>query len=474
MVLLVFESIIFGSLYIQVDQAEKEARREEQLKEVAAHIEKLGRVLWESRRTLNRYLVERNQSSWDDYRRLSDELPVTVDWLKAQPDFAEKQKVLLLQIEKKLNQCLNWLIKSKTKIDAMSPGQSIEFLNNPDNSIISVYQTLINDIIALGKLTDRELAQGPKEQQRLREGNRLILSAGVIANIILAIALAILFTRSITDRLKLMVQNTVRLKESKELLQPVGGKDEIASLDAAFHKMAADLAEAQRVKQAFVAMISHELRTPLTSVRGFLELLSMGAMGEVSKQIIDQSDRVHANVERLIKLINDLLDLEKMEAGKMQMAPELTSLSAAVERALESVSSLSQKNDVQIKVGSCDFVVFSDADRLEQVLVNLLSNAVKFSPAQGEVVVEAESLDGCVEIRVKDNGRGVPLQYKEAIFERYQQVEVMDASKKGGTGLGLPVCKLIVEQLGGSIGVDSVENEGSTFWFRLLNKEPLA
>ena len=472
LVLLVFELIIFGCLYVQVEQAEKEARREGQLKEVVAHTEKLGRVLWESRRSLNGYLTNRDQTSWDNYTRLSGELPNTVDWLKAQPDFSEQQKILVLQIEKKVNQCLTWLITSKEKIDAMTPVESIEFINNPRNSMLMVYQTLISDIIALSKLNNQQLAAAPKEQQRLRESNRSIIFAGMAVNIIFAIALAIFFTRSITDRLKLMVQNTVRLKESKELLPPVGGRDEIASLDGAFHKMAADLAEAQRVKQAFVAMISHELRTPLTSVRGFLELLSMGAMGEVSKQIVDQTDRVHANVERLIKLINDLLDLEKMEAGKMQMAPELTSLGGAVERSLESVSAVCQNNKVQIKVLHVEFTVFADADRLEQVLVNLLSNAVKFSPACSEVTVEAESFDDCVEVRVKDRGRGVPSEHQVAIFERYQQVAADDAAKKGGTGLGLPVCKLIVEQLGGSIGVDSVQNEGSTFWFRLLKKEP--
>jgi signal transduction histidine kinase len=164
--------------------------------------------------------------------------------------------------------------------------------------------------------------------------------------------------------------------------------------------------------------------------------------------------------------------LEKMEAGKMQMAPELTSLNASVERSLDSLSTLCQNNEVQIKVGNIDFTVFADADRLEQVLVNLLSNAVKFSPANSEVIVEAESFDDFIEVRVKDSGRGVPSQHKVAIFERYQQVAIADAAKKGGTGLGLPVCKLIVEQLGGSIGVDSVENGGSTFWFRLLKKEP--
>lgn len=470
--LLAFELAVFGLLYRQVEQAEKEAIHAVKLEEIAAHTEKLGRVLWESRRALNKYLIERDQGSWDAYTRLCDELPITVSWLKGQNEFTDQQKELLGQIEEKIKQCRIWLLSSKAKVEGMSPSESIQFLNNRENGILPVYQTLINDIIALGKLTDKQLEAGPETERKHREEFRRVIFAGIFINIVIALALALGFTRNITNRLRLMVENTVRLKESKALLEPVGGGDEIASLDSAFHKMAGDLAEAQRVKQAFVAMVSHELRTPLTSVRGFLELLSMGALGEVSKPIVEQSDRVHANVERLIKLINDLLDLEKMEAGKMQMAPEMISLNAAVDRSLDSVREQCKKNSVEIKVDNCDFQVFADDDRLEQVLVNLLSNAVKFSPGGSTVRVEAFGQNDFVEVRVIDRGRGVPEAHRQKIFETFQQVDIEDASKRGGTGLGLPVCKLIVEQLGGSIGVESAAEGGSTFWFRLMRNEP--
>lgn len=470
--LLSFELAIFGLLYMQVEQAENESRHALKLKEIASHTEKLGRVLWESRRALNKYLIERDQSSWDAYVRLSDELPATVDWLKAQNQFSAKENLLLAQIEDKIKQCRQWLLSSKSKVDGMSAAESIQFLNSRENGILVVYQTLINDIIALGKLTDKQLEIGPEAERQHRVEYRRVILAGIAINVVIALVLALVFIGNITNRLKLMVENTVRLKESQDLLAPVGGGDEIASLDTAFHQMAADLAEAQQVKQAFVAMISHELRTPLTSVRGFLELLSMGALGEVSKPLVAQSDRVQANVERLIKLINDLLDLEKIEAGKMQMAPEIVSLRDAVERSLQSVSEQCKVSGVEIIVHNCDYQVFADDDRLEQVVVNLLSNAVKFSPRGSEIRVEASSRENFIEVRIIDRGRGVPQEHQEKIFERYQQVDVQDGSKRGGTGLGLPVCKLIVEQLGGKIGVESVAGEGSTFWFLLLKAKP--
>jgi len=470
--LLTFELGFFGLLYSQVEQAEKESRHAEKLKDIATHTEKVGRVLWESRRSLNKYLIERDQSSWDAYIRLSDQLPPTVDWLKAQSGYSNSERSLLFQIEDKIKQCRTWLVTSKKKVDSMSASESIAYLNSPDNRILMVYQTLINDIINLGRMTDKRLEAGPQTERKLRKQSRQVIIAGIAINVVLALCLAYIFTRNITDRLKLMVENTERLRDSKQLLSPVGGIDEIASLDAAFHNMAAQLAEAQRVRQSFVAMISHELRTPLTSVRGFLELLSMGALGEVSKPIVEQSDRVHTNVERLIKLINDLLDLEKMEAGKMQMAPEITSLSEAVERSLLSVSDQCKSNGVGIKVGNCQFSVYADSDRLEQVIVNLLSNAVKFSPCGSEVDIEAVDKDDFVEVRIRDQGRGVSDEYKTRIFEHYQQINVTDGSKKGGTGLGLPVSKLIVEQMGGAIGVRSEPGDGSTFWFCLRKEAP--
>lgn len=465
--LLFIEFAIFGGLLNQIEQAENEARHQAQLKEIASNTEKLGRVLWESRRALNHYLMARDQSSWNAYTRLSEQLPQTINWLKTHADFDSAQSKLLNEIEAKLNKCLNWLAQSKTKVDQMSPSESIEFLNNPENSILMVYQTLINDIIRLGKTTDEQVKGGPQQQQRLRESNRQWIIGGLAINVIVAMVLALLFTRNITDRLKIMVENTNHLRQSKSLHPPVGGGDEISSLDAAFHKMSDELLEAQRVKQAFTAMISHELRTPLSSVRGFLELLSMGALGDVSSRITDQSERVQANVERLIKLINDLLDLEKMEAGKMKMAPEAVSLEAAVQRSLSSVEFLCETYKVKVEISNLNFTVFADENRLEQVLVNLLSNAIKFSPANEIVSVTARKEGQWVEIQVEDGGRGVPDEHKNSIFESYKQIEISDGTTRGGTGLGLPICKLIVEQLGGSIGVKNAAQQGSIFWFRL-------
>jgi signal transduction histidine kinase len=134
---------------------------------------------------------------------------------------------------------------------------------------------------------------------------------------------------------------------------------------------------------------------------------------------------------------------------------------------MESLSAFGHQYGITVEVPQVSAMIYADADRIVQVVVNLLSNAVKFSPPGGVVTIEVEPRDGCVEFRVTDRGRGVPEADRRAIFERFRQVETSDAREKGGTGLGLAICKSIVDQHGGTIGVESEEGSGSTFWFRV-------
>jgi PAS domain S-box-containing protein len=230
--------------------------------------------------------------------------------------------------------------------------------------------------------------------------------------------------------------------------------------------------EVERLKKEFVAVVSHELRTPLTSIRGSLSLLAGGMLGELpdeAREVVAIADR---NTVRLIHLINDILDLERLEAGRMPMTVAAHAFDATCERALESVRAIADHQGVGIDAPRAHVQVMADGERLVQVLVNLLSNAVKFSPRGGRVTVSAQEQGGWVEVRVQDRGRGIPASHRDAIFQRFQQVESSDVREKGGTGLGLPICKAIVEQLGGTMGVTSEVGQGSTFWFRLPSGRP--
>jgi PAS domain S-box-containing protein len=226
--------------------------------------------------------------------------------------------------------------------------------------------------------------------------------------------------------------------------------------------------EVERMKKEFVSTVSHELRTPLTSIRGSLTLLAVGAMGPLpdqAKKVVTIAER---NTIRLIGLINDILDIEKLEAGKLDMEITDVALSSVFERSEQAVNTFAANNGITLDIQPGPFMVHADGDRLVQVLVNLISNAVKFSPKGAAVTVTSEEIPGgLIEVHVTDRGRGIPESFRNRLFQRFQQVEASDAKKKGGTGLGLAICKGIVEQHGGTIGVESEEGKGSTFWFRI-------
>jgi PAS domain S-box-containing protein len=225
--------------------------------------------------------------------------------------------------------------------------------------------------------------------------------------------------------------------------------------------------EIEKLKQEFIAMISHDLRTPLTSIGGTLTLIQEGIYGDITeggtKRVID----AQRNVERLINLVSDLLDLEKLEAGKLTMEMEPCDVHEIIESSVGSVKSYAEQKGVSLHVESPGAPISADSDRLVQVLVNLISNAVKFSPVGGNVYVSSAASNGHVSMFVKDQGRGIPKEFQESIFEKFQQVAVSDGKRSMGSGLGLAICKAIVESHNGEIGVESDGATGSTFWIKL-------
>jgi signal transduction histidine kinase len=213
--------------------------------------------------------------------------------------------------------------------------------------------------------------------------------------------------------------------------------------------------------------VSHELRTPLTSIRGSLSLLASGMLGELPGEAREAVEIADRNALRLIGLINDILDLERSESGKLEMQMGEVSLQDVLQRSVDAVRGVAEKHGVSLEIRGAAARAWGDADRLVQVVVNLLGNAVKFSSSGQSVTLEAERKPPFVEVRVIDRGRGVPRQMQDAVFERFKQVEASDARDKGGTGLGLAICKTIVERHGGTIGLSSEEGRGSTFFFRI-------
>lgn len=213
--------------------------------------------------------------------------------------------------------------------------------------------------------------------------------------------------------------------------------------------------ELDSVKDEFISTVSHELRTPLTSIRGALGLLSAGLMGKVDDKAANLLRIASTNTDRLVRLINDILDLERMNSGAAPLQPRACSMRELVLQSVDTMSSMAENARVRLEPptepGDLPFIVEADPDRIQQVLTNLFSNAIKFSPPGSTVRITLECRPGELTIRIVDQGRGVPESKLESIFERFQQVDPGDSRKKGGTGLGLAICRSIIQQHGGQI-----------------------
>jgi len=253
-----------------------------------------------------------------------------------------------------------------------------------------------------------------------------------------------------------------------------------------------DITERKRLENEFISLVSHELRTPLTSLMGALDLLTAGKLGTLTEQGHKVLKIATTNTQRLIRLINDILDLERMKSGKITMQMTRCNAATLLTQATEAMQALADQSHITLITNPAEVELWADPDRLLQTLTNLLSNAIKFSEAGSTIWLNAElfqdaenrgqgseliqnskfkiqnsELPHALLLTVKDQGRGIPSDKLQTIFERFQQVDASDSRKKGGTGLGLAICRNIVEQHDGQIWVESTLGEGSTFFVQI-------
>jgi PAS domain S-box-containing protein len=225
-----------------------------------------------------------------------------------------------------------------------------------------------------------------------------------------------------------------------------------------------------RMKGEFVSVVSHELRTPLTSIMGALSLLNTNAVGELPPRARGMISIGLQNADRLLRLINDILDVEKIESGKMEYNFAPIGVRQLIEEAVQANKAFLDQFGLSAMIefdGEDDPMICGDEDRLVQVLTNLISNAAKYSPEHGTIRVGAVCRDGMTRLWVKDEGPGVPENFKDRIFQKFSQADASDTRRKGGTGLGLSIAKAIVEQHRGMVGYESERGRGTTFYFDL-------
>ncbi len=312
----------------------------------------------------------------------------------------------------------------------------------------------------------------------------IIIGVGILG-LLIAIIVSFVINGKITKPLDELKKGAEAIgKGNYDFRVKINTNDEFEELASAFNKMADEirksheklkkqaeeleksyneLKELDRLKSDIVAIVSHELRTPLTSIKGYVELVLDGTMGAITETQRKCLEIANENIDRLKRLIDNMLDLSKIEHGELEMNTKPTNLKDIVENAVNTLKPLADEKNINIIYKINDIIINCDKDRITQVLTNLIENAIKFSPINEKVVIEAFKEGNSVHIKVIDNGPGIPKKDLDRIFDRFYQVDSPAKRIKGGSGLGLAVCKSIIEAHGGVIWVESELGKGSIF-----------
>lgn len=460
---LAFEVAFVTYLSSLLHRAELQVQSEEHAKDVILQSDRLRRNWTEAAFSATIYAYNHNPLLWYKYKEMLVEIAVSMKQMKELCASNPEQMARLRRIEANNRDSVQLLADIQSKPDPLRSLFPIAALASNQHPFVKVR----GEFDGIVEEEQRVLDRGPAARRHNKQQIQQALWGAIGFNIALTIFFTSYLARNITGRLRAVMINTRKMVNRDQLLPEVGGSDEIAELDRTLHRTATELGELEKFKRELTAMVTHELRTPLTSIQGVLTLLRVGALGELAPLARDKVQMAEANSQRLIRLINDLLDIEKMEAGKLELAPQPTPLQPVIQQSIEAVREFASQNRITFETGETHCWVNADSDRIVQVVINFLSNAIKYSEKNSTITITALQRDNSVEVRVIDRGRGIPAEFREKIFEKFQQVDAKDRREKKGTGLGLAICKAIIEQHGGAIGVESTPGEGSTFWFTL-------
>ena len=333
----------------------------------------------------------------------------------------------------------------------------------------------------------RESRLGRREMAAFEERARIISLLAVLVAILLVVFVSRVLSATLRDIVRGANALATGDHDGARAASGLGGSREARQLSTVFERLSLAIAEREQILQSdilqlkelellksdFISTVSHELRTPLTAIRGALGLVLGGATGPLAPKSSELLQIAQQNTHRLIRLINDILDIEKMEGGHLTVRTEPCDLAAVIDATIAGVRAVAEETGVRLRVDAPERpVVNGDPDRLVQVFTNLVSNAIKFSPAGREVRVQLSTSDSTAIVSVADQGPGIPAEFRDRIFGKFQQAEQSGTRTTGGTGLGLAIARAIVDLHGGSVRFETLPGTGTTFIVELPYAPP--
>jgi signal transduction histidine kinase len=315
-----------------------------------------------------------------------------------------------------------------------SPSEKIAVLTSDIDTFVAAYNLINPMSVAIRSFARPTFLHSPAAIKEIESATTLVDSvvAGALTlSTLVTIALFVYFISTINRALAVMVDNTRRFRRGEALTPRLGGVDELSRVDAAFHDMADEIRDTQHTREALMAMISHDLRTPLGSVLGYFSLLASGGLGHPSREAISGAEQREREIEQLMHLINNLLDLERIDAGKLDLQPASILISPMIEDALDRMNSFAESKNIEIRAEGTGVAIYADHDRMVQALANLLSGVVSLSPEGSTVNISAATSGDRVQVRIHCNEAALSTDQLNALFDRYQHADI---------GLRLQMC----------------------------------
>ena len=301
----------------------------------------------------------------------------------------------------------------------------------------------------------------------IREKEINLLKTAVLASLLLALLSAAALSKYLIRKLRIIAQNAERMSTREKLLPPVSGNDEISQVDLSMHEAATEIRRLEQAREEIMGMVSHDIRNPLGSIKFSVEAMKVSTEDELEYYL----QSIDSNCNRILSISKDLLDIQKLESGTLILTKEQAAIKDCILAALEAVEGTRHSRNTKLEIDVPeDLSACIDTTKIEQVLINLIGNAIKFSPRNATVKLVAESHKSGVLIRVEDEGRGIPPALINTVFDRFIQSDDDNYRAKGGVGLGLAICKGLIEKHEGWINVQNTAPRGCQFMFWLPSK----
>lgn len=462
---LLFELVFVTILIVVLVDAEREIAGQFRFRSITDHISTLQRRTVDATTFYTLHTMFGGQGLEDRINKATTKLQLEIAELeelnKREPELAIPFSQLRNSMQKFIEVCCQ---ESGKKRDKQEDREAF------DRDRIPYDRQLLDSVSpSLQRYYDK-LLQLEREREKTTDlviqHLNVVVKKGLLISIILSALLAYIFSRRIAYRLSILSKNASRVAQHQPLHPPVRGADELAALDRVFHDMAEDLNRVDSQKKQLLTLISERLNAPLQ--RALKYLLLAQQVDQNSEQIRKKLKPLRGNILRLCSLIEDLLDIENIDSGKMELSVRPCQLADIIDSALSAVQGYINRKKLQIQIDDSEAIINGDALKLEQVLINLLGNAIKFSPNEETIQINiSQDMDSQITIAVIDHGPGIPPDKIGLLFERFRQTNPQADTQIGGSGLGLSICKKIVEAHGGTIGVSSKPNSGSRFWITL-------